>query len=96
MNWKRDQYGDEIPDDLVLMPRITYEGEVILSDDNIEAIDTADWYEANGMLMVSAKAIDYLSEDDPIDAGIDIAKAEVNYVAHALHRWSEEDGFYHA
>ena len=89
---KKDQYGEKVPGDLVLLPDI--EG---LSQEEIDIIDNADWYEVNRILMASAKQIKYLSEDNPLDAGIDPYHRNTNvyYVDHALHRYDDE-GFYHA
>jgi len=87
----KDQCGNPIPKDLVLLPTLAE-----LSAENIDKVFAADWYEANGVLMASAKKIKGLSEDDPADADVDLKTAEILYVAHALKRGNEEDGFYHA
>lgn len=87
----KDQYDNDVPSDLVLLPNIedlTEEGAIV--------IDIADWYEADGILMASAKAIHYLSEDDPLDAGVDLSKCEIMFVNGILHRYNIIDGFYHA
>ena len=74
-----------------------------LSDEELEIIDNADWYEEKGaagrgenIILVSAKEINYLSETDPSEAGLDIANTELILIGQTLHRWSEEDGFYHS
>ena len=87
----KDQNGNLVPDDLVLMPSID-----ILSLSGISTVDKAKWYEVNGWcLCVSAKEINYLSEDGLEDAGIEQIET-VDYVDGVLHRYSLEDGFYHA
>jgi len=86
----KDQYGDDIPNDLVLMPDMEF-----LDETDLEMIDNADWYEAHGILMVPASAINFLSEDDPVDADINLETDEVWKIDNVLHRWSKE-GFYHA
>jgi len=85
---------EAIPKDLVLIPDI---GD--LDDEGIRLVDKADWYEprGGGPILVSAKAIDYLSEDDPIDAGLTPEDLkDLVLIDHVLHRWSDKDGFYHA
>lgn len=94
MSRRRDQYGRPIPDDLVLLP--TSGDNWWLWDDEIETVLRVDWYEANDVLLASAKALNGLSEDDPIDAGVDLNRVEVCRVADCLKRYSPEDGFYHA
>ena len=86
----RDQNGDAVPEDLVLLPNAD-------SDDDANIVLEAVWYEAeNGVLMASAKVLKGLSEDDPADAAVDMAMTEIKRVDHCLNRWSKEDGFYHA
>lgn len=91
----KDQYDEEVPNDLVTMPCITH-----LDDADIKLVANATWYdvlvdmgdnEEVEILCVSAKAIDYLSEDDLCGEPKEILR--VNDV---LKRWSEEDNFYHA
>ena len=89
-----DQYGNKVPDDLVLIDDIDFTPEEIILIDNV------DWYEVDlyhyqGLLCVSAKAIDYLFEIDPVDEFNSEIKS-VNYVSKVLRRYSEQDGFYHA
>ena len=88
----KDQYDRDVPNDLVILPNIND-----LDREGFEIVVGNDWYEINGILMASAKAIEYLSEADPLDAGIDLSKYDIiDYVANALKRWNEIDGFYHA
>jgi hypothetical protein len=84
----RDQYGNDVPTDLVVLP--THLG---LQDTKV--VMSANWYEANGILMASYKAIYGLSESDPLEPGV-LPTDQILYVAHALKRYSKEDGFYHA
>lgn len=88
---KVDQFGEPIPDDLVTLPNITN-----MRLENIRMVDRATWYDADGLLLVSAKEIEFLSEDDPLDSGVDIDKVEIIKVSPASHMWSYKDGFYHA
>lgn len=87
-----DNRGMEVPKDLVLLPAASD-----VSPDDFSVVIDADWWEINGVLCASAEQIGYLSEDDPLDAGVDVDHAqEILYVAAALHRGSPDDGFYHA
>lgn len=86
------QYGEPVPGDLVLMPSLEH-----LTDADRLLMFKADWYEHENVLLVSGSAIDWLSEDDPLDADIDLSTVEeINQVADGLKRWNPEDGFYHA
>lgn len=96
----KDQYGEQVPDDLVLLPEIEH-----LDESEIKKVVNADWYkvwtafEGIPFLMVSAKAIDYLSENNLIDSiGADVRITEMLRVNDVLKRWDTEygDGFYHA
>jgi len=88
----RDQYGYSIPDDLVLLPL----GDT-LSPEEVETVLNATWYEIEGVLLVSARAVDLIAYDNPIDAGVNITQATLaDKVQQVLHRYSQEDGFYHA
>lgn len=90
---RTDQYGDPIPDDLVTMPNVD-----LMYATDIQAVYESTWYEAVKILLVSAEEIDYLSEGDPLDSGIDLSnpKVVVNKVDRCLHRFSFDEGFYHA
>jgi hypothetical protein len=90
---KLDQYGNPIPTDLIVL---SGEDPADFNSATLERIDKADWYEAEGVLLVSARAIGYAFEGSPLDAGLDLDKTEIFYVDFCLHRWSSEDGFYHA
>ena len=89
-----DQYGNKVPDDLVLVYDMDF------TPDEITLIDSADWYVVNlfhneSLLCVSAKAVDYLFDGSPVEEFNSKIKS-VDYVDRILHRYSEEDGFYHA
>ena len=90
----KDQYDNEVPEDLVLVYDIDF------SPEEIALIDDADWYEVDlyhypGLLCVSAKAVEYLFDDDPVEEFNSKIKT-VNYIGRILHRYNEHDGFYHA
>ena len=87
-----DQYGKPVPDDLVILPDPNY-----IAEEDIQTVMNARWYDVDGLLVASYAEIKGLSEDDPLDAGINLSKPdiEIDYVADVLHRWSPEDGFYH-
>lgn len=94
-----DQYGHTVPNDLVLLP-----SGCLLQTELAEVV-AATWYEVDGILMASAEQIGHLSEDDPEDAGIDLAEAKmIMQVQDCLKRWDIKGGnepfleyyFYHA
>ena len=86
-----DQYDNPIPDDLVLLPSYDF-----LNVAGIDVIFKARWYEAEQILMASAKEIEYLSEDDPLDADVDLSSViKIMCVADVLKRGNPKDGFYH-
>jgi hypothetical protein len=101
----KDQYGQEVPGDLVVLPfGAAPEDDVIGFDpvdpEDVEIITAANWYEVEGregLILASYEAIGGLSELDPLDYGIpDLAGAKINRIADPLKRYSWEDGFYHA
>lgn len=92
----KDQYGNDVPNDLVVLDDYLV---TMLTKEQLDMVDKADWYEVENsdVILVSASAIDNLSETDPLDVGIDLAKAEsIMLIDRPLHRYSSEDGFYHA
>lgn len=91
-----DQYANTVPDDLVVLDLDPKE----LSDKELRLVIKADWFEPRDhhhrfLILVSAKAIDYLTETLLVDVGLD-EHAKLDRIASPLKRWSEEDGFYHA
>jgi hypothetical protein len=89
-----DQYGNPIPDDLVVL---SGENPQEMTELGLTLVDAADWYEVDGILLVSAKSVQYFLETDPIDCGVRLTpRSKVYAVDYCLHRWNEEDGFYHA
>jgi len=99
-----DQYGQEIPADLVVLPfGFDPESEVLSGHprepEDVDIISKANWYEVEGqegLLLASYEAIEGLSELNPLDCGLTLAGAQLNRVADPLKRYSLEDGFYHA
>lgn len=88
---KIDQFGESIPNDLVTLPNPKH-----LNPSSVILIEQATWYCANNVLLVSAREIRFLSQDNPLDSGVDINTVEIIKVSPQLHRWSYEDGFYHS
>ena len=89
----KDQFDNDVPNDLVVL---SGENPADMTLEMLEAVDRADWYEVDGVLLVSAAAVPGL-ESDPLDSGITLTETtEVLYVGHILKRWNEIDGFYHA
>lgn len=78
-------------DYLVIIP--DYED---LSIEEVDKVFDVDWYEADGIILVDAREIDYLSEASPEDAGIDLANVEIVRINDVLKRGNVIDGFYHA
>lgn len=101
----KDQYGQEVPGDLVVLQfGFDPESPVVHGDplepEEVAIITAANWYEVEGregLILASYEAIEGLSELDPLDCGIlDLAGAKINRIADPLKRYSPEDGFYHA
>lgn len=90
----RDQYDGRVPDDLVVLSGSPQD----FVEEDLRRIDRANWYEVDGVILVSAREVNYLTEADPLDAGIDLSKPgiEIDRIADALKRMSNQDGFYHA
>lgn len=90
-----DNYGEEVPTDLVLIPDIEH-----FDNDEVRLIVDAVWYDVvagineNIWLCTSAAQINNLSDDsiDHYDGPI----IEVMRINDVLKRWNDEDGFYHA
>jgi hypothetical protein len=101
----KDQYGQEVPADLVVLHFGFEPGESVIRGDRLEPeevdiISKANWYEVEDvpLILASYEAIDGLSELNPLDYGIDLQAPEIkiNRIADPLKRYSWEDGFYHA
>ena len=89
----RDQYGNAVPADLVVLPDYW-----LLTPAEVKIVDDMDWYECKGVLLVEPNEF---SEDDPRDVGLGVGSdgnltGKVMKIDACLHRYSEEDGFYHA
>lgn len=91
----RDQFGQAVPADLVVMP-LGFD----LNPEEVEAIDVKDWYECRGILLVAQG--EFPEGDDPRDFGIqmdsegNIVGEPVLKIDRCLHRHNNTDGFYHA
>ena len=99
----KDQYGQEIPDDLVVVDFGFEPGELInfiREPEEVQIISKADWYEVEGypLILASAEQIQYLCETDPLDCGYpdNWKTIPIGRIANILKRWGPEDGFYHA
>lgn len=101
----KDQYGQEVPADLVVLHFGFEPGETVIRGDRlepeeIEIISATAWYEVEGvpLILASYEAIEGLSELNPLDYGIDLKATgiKINRIADPLKRYSLEDGFYHA
>jgi hypothetical protein len=89
----RDQYGNAVPADLVVLPDYW-----LLTPSEVEVVISMDWYECKGVLLVPANEI---SSDNPRDYGLEFDQdgnltGKVTKVDACLHRCNDEDGFYHA
>jgi len=89
----RDQYGNAVPADLVVLPDFWD-----LTPAEVEIVGKMDWWECKGVLLVEPNEF---SEGDPQDYGLDVDSdgnltGKVVKVDACLHRYSGEDGFYHA
>lgn len=89
----KDQYGQAVPADLVVIPAFN-----LLNDAEVALIDRLDWYECKGILLVPENEA---GGDDPRDVGLQVDQdgnltAEVKKVDRILHRYNQQDGFYHA
>jgi len=107
----KDQYGQDVPADLVVL-HFGFAPEAVsptIMGDPLELkivnkIMAADWYEVwtlqgpTGLMLASAEAIEYESEIDLVDCGIDLTQPDVEImrVADPLKRYTWKDGFYHA
>ena len=90
----KDQYGNKVPNDLVILcgPYGHW------TEETLKKVVNAKWYEADGLLCVSAAEVDEPDIDEPVSyAGIRLTKrTKIDKIPHPLKRWSIEDGFYHA
>jgi len=92
-----DQYGDPVPDDLV----VPWGAGEDFNDEEVNKTNSARWYAAEGfgnIILVSYGEVGGLFETDPIDVGIDLSDpgTQINRIDDVLKRWNPEDGFYHA
>jgi hypothetical protein len=88
----KDQYGKNVPTDLVALPSFSS-----LTEAETKIVFNAKWYECEGVLLASWKKLGGLSEIQPEDCGVKINNQSVIFrVADALKRGNEEDGFCNA
>lgn len=86
----KDQYGNPIPE-LSVMPVVAY-----LTADQLEQVDALPWYEWDGLICAPAYDLARIAWDtEPAE---DYARPgqPIFYIDRPLHRYNEEDGFYHA
>jgi hypothetical protein len=89
----RDQYGNAVPADLVVLPDFW-----LLTEDQVEFVMNADWYECKGVLLISS--ID-IGGDNPQDVGLEVdidgnlSYGKVRKIDRAHHRCDKGDGFYY-
>lgn len=86
----KDQFGNEVPDDLVVIDSGQYADERA-----VEIIMACDWYECNGYIMASASKLDEALYCQPEDCDLEL-KEPIYRIADGLKRWGKYDGFYHA
>jgi hypothetical protein len=98
-----DQYGNPVPDDLVMLDLAVDE----LNDAQLAAVDRLDWYQPlsnPSTIVVGGSALEeamrksgfgQIGTTDPEEYECKV-RLGVQYIAASLHRWSDEDGFYHA
>jgi hypothetical protein len=99
-----DQYGKEVPQDLVVLPFGAAPGEDVIGFDpvdpeDVEIICAADWYEVEGqegLILASYEAINGFGSI-PLDCGIDLQApgVQINRIVDRLKQYSLKDGFYH-
>lgn len=100
----KDQYGQVAPADLVV---VDFE-PADLTENELRAFDGLDWYQPDrwrhqgyqAMVLVSQAALAGCCNHGhtgiaPADTGLGTLRG-VDKIDHCLHRWSVEDGFYHA
>ena len=89
-----DQYGNEVPTDLIIPPNDVY------NEEEYHAIMKARWYDVDIFIAVSCEEIGPELADRGTafeDAGVDLAKEKVLFVQDMLHRYDDDgSGFYHA
>lgn len=95
MKTQYDQYGAEIPSDLVVLDTPS---SLSLPDEVMSKLLSVNWYveaERVGRILVSGKAVDWATETSPLDAGGPI-RYPLLRVDTPLKRYNTQDGFYHA
>jgi len=93
----KDQYGQAVPADLVVLPSYT-----LCTYEERAAIFRETWYEANGILLADLPMAAAGLCLDPRDVGLDVDEdgnlegCEIRRIAAGLKRGNSIDGFYHA
>lgn len=102
----KDQYGTEVPEDLVLIPYPKVLDDYGIDHTTTDILSRLGWYELEeypGFIFVSASEVkDEVLLDIMYPIGdvfnIEVCKYDrpIAYISPCLHRFSVEDGFYHA
>lgn len=97
-----DQYESPVPDDLVALDM----NPADLMEEDLKAVDGLDWYQpdrdehpdGSHLILVSQAKLSEIGTEgsDLADCGMDEPLRAVEKIDAVLHRWSEQDGFYHA
>ena len=87
----KDQHGNIVPEDLVSLSS----GPDRFTEEELKIIDNARWYEVQHYWGVDL-AVSFSEVDGLIDEPLGDTPISANYIDQCLHRYSEEDGFYHA
>ena len=88
-----DQYNRPVPADLLTPPSILF-----LDEKEIDIINSLDWYECEGVILIPDNEI---GGEDPQDSGIEVDQdgnvvGEILLIDQCLHRFNQVDGWYHA
>jgi len=87
----KDQYGNDVPDDLVSLSC----GPDRFDVDKLAIIDDARWYEV-AYAWGQDLAVSYTEVNGLIDEPLEDTPISVQLIGRVLHRYNNEDGFYHA
>mgnify|MGYP000126621344 CR=1 FL=1 len=87
----KDQYGNDIPDDLVFLSC----GPDRFNKDELEIIDNAQWYLVQHAWGEDL-AVSFAEVRGLIDEPLGDAPVAIKAVNRVLHRYNDEDGFYYA
>jgi len=87
----KDQYGNDVPKDLVNLSC----GPDRFDADELAIIDDACWYEVTHAWGQDL-AVSYTEVEGLIDEPLGDTPISVQLIGRVLHRYNNEDGFYHA